>query len=117
MTAKTRRRQANGRPNRVHVSLTDDQYKAWRAAADDDQITIQRWMVDRLTDKPPTMITRALVTQLGGIRLGATGTFGNLNQLAHRAHLEGVDLTGWLVTVADIARLVAATEEWITEHS
>ena len=111
MTASARRRQANGRPNRVHVSLTDDQYKVWQAAADADQVTIQRWMVDQLEGKPPAMIRRALHSEVTGIRAEIAGAMANLNQVARVAHMTGVDLPGWFVSVVAIARQLAVVDD------
>lgn len=110
-TSTRRRRQANGRPNRVNVSLTDDQYKVWQAAADANDVTLQRWMVDQLEGKPPTQIRRALHAELTGIRAEIAGAMANLNQLAHRAHHEGIDLAGWLSCVAEITRQTTIVDD------
>ena len=113
---KTRRRQANGRPVRIRVAITEDQHKRWQAAADANQVTLPRWIVEQLEDKPPAQVNRALVTEIRGYRLEAAGAFGNLNQLAKRAHQEGISLPGWLWTVAKVAAAVDAADTWITTH-
>ena len=112
----SRRRQANGCPHRVNVSLTDGQYEKWKTAADGDSVSLQRWLVDRVEGRPPTMITRALVSEVKGIRLEASGAFSNLNQIAHRAHYDGIDLRGWFAALVRVARVVGATEQWIADH-
>lgn len=106
-----RRRQANGRPHRINVSLTDDQLHTWQAAADQDQVTLQRWMVDQLEGKPPTRIRRALYAEVTGIRAEIAGATSNVNQLARSAHTTGFDPTGWWTTVATVSRLVALVDD------
>ena len=104
MTRQERRRQANGHPIRVNVSLTLDQYEAWQAAADADDISLQRWMVDHLEGKPPTMIRRALLSQVTGIRHEIRGAMSNLSALGRAANMARIDLPGWADTVEQIRR-------------
>ncbi len=109
-TTRPRRRQANGRPNRCTVSMTDEQYRRWQAAADADQVTLPRWINDAVEGRPPTMIRRALYAEVTGIRTEIAGAMANLNQLARSAHTAGFDPAGWMVAVAQISRQLATVD-------
>src|SRR5664280_946158 len=102
--SRPRRRQANGRPNRVRINVTDEQISRWRTEAASDQVTLPRWVVERVDNRPPTMLRRALHTEIAGIRYEIAKAMANLNQVAAVAHTSGVDPVGWLASVAAIAR-------------
>ena len=111
MTRKVRHRQANGRPNRVTIHLTDDEMSRWRDLAASDMVTLPRWIVDRVEHKPPTAIRGALVNEIMGIRREIAGAMANVNQVALVAHTAGVDPVGWLASVAAIAHQVNVVDE------
>ena len=117
MTTKVRHRQANGRPNRVTIHLTDDEMSRWRDLAASDDITLPRWIVESVEQKPPTMLRRALMGEIVGTRMEIRGAMANLNQLAHRANLGDLDLDGWAETVDRIGRLEALLDRLVEQLS
>jgi len=100
----TRQRQANGRPNRVRINITGEQMSRWRTLAASDHVTLPRWVVERVENKPPTMLRRALHSEIAGIRAEVRGAMANLNQLALVANTERIDLVGWRAVVTEIER-------------
>ena len=117
MSTKVRRRQANGRPNRVAIYLTDQQVSRWRDLAATDDITLPRWIVESVERKPPTMLRRALMGEIVGTRMEIRGAMANLNQIAHRANMGDLDLDGWAETVDRIARLEALLDRLVEQLS
>ena len=115
MTTKVRRRQANGRPNRVAIYLANEQLSRWRDLAATDDVTLPRWIVESVENRPPTMLRRALHNEVRGIRMEIRGAMANLNQLAHRANMGDLDLDGWAETVALIERLEARLD-WLVDQ-
>ena len=100
----TRQRQANGAHHRIGLSVTREQLSRWRDDAASDHVTLPRWIVERVENKPPTMLRRAIRSEITGIRAEIRGYAANLNQLAHRAHIDGVDLQGWDDTVTAVEK-------------
>lgn len=103
-TRTTRRRQANGLDSRITFCCTFEQVERWRTEAEQDGITLPRWIADRLDNRPRAMIQRAVISEVTGVRHEVRGAMANLNQVALRAHTERVDVPGWLMSVAAIAR-------------
>ena len=83
-----RRRVDGGRPHKIKIGFTDDEFTAIIARAKSAHVSVQRYLADAALNRRPA-VSASLITELQGLRRLVLNVANNINQIARHLNSGG----------------------------